>query len=77
MLGVEVGRSRLQETKITAAEIQGCGKSRLELGNSPEKLFKYYRELVTPAAARRRNGAKSCHQAGKFTSVQSYRILKA
>jgi hypothetical protein len=24
----------------------------LELGNSPEKLFKHYRELVTPEAAK-------------------------
>ena len=34
------------------AEIQDAAKVALELGNSPEKLFKHYRELVTPDAAK-------------------------
>ncbi len=34
------------------AEIQDAAKVALELGNSPEKLFKHYRELVTPEAAK-------------------------
>ena len=34
------------------AEIQDAGKVALELGNSPEKLFRHYRELVTPEAAK-------------------------
>lgn len=33
------------------AEIQDAAKVALELGNSPEKLFRHYRELVTPEAA--------------------------
>jgi integrase len=33
------------------AEIHDAAKVALELGNSPEKLFKHYRELVTPDAA--------------------------
>ena len=33
------------------AESQDAAKTALELGNSPEKLFRHYRELVTPAAA--------------------------
>ena len=34
------------------AEIQDAAKVALELGNSPEKLFRHYRELVTPEAAK-------------------------
>lgn len=34
------------------AETQDAAKVALELGNSPEKLFRHYRELVTPEAAR-------------------------
>ena len=33
------------------AESQDAAKTALELGNSPDKLFRHYRELVTPAAA--------------------------
>ena len=33
------------------AEIQSAAQVALELGNSPEKLFAHYRELVTPEAA--------------------------
>lgn len=33
------------------AEIQDASRVALELGNSPEKLFKHYRELVTPEGA--------------------------
>jgi len=33
------------------AEIQDAARVALELGNSPEKLFKHYRELVAPEAA--------------------------
>ena len=34
------------------AEIQDAAKDALELGNSPEKLFEHYRELVTPDTAK-------------------------
>jgi len=34
------------------AEIQDAAKVALEMGNTPEKLFRHYRELVTPEAAR-------------------------
>lgn len=34
------------------AEIQDAAKVALEMGNSPEKLFRHYRELVTPEAAK-------------------------
>ena len=34
------------------AEIQDAAKVALELGNSPEKLFRHYRELVSPEAAK-------------------------
>jgi integrase len=33
------------------AQVQDAAKVALEMGNSPEKLFRHYRELVTPAAA--------------------------
>jgi integrase len=33
------------------AQVQDAAKVSLEMGNSPEKLFRHYRELVTPAAA--------------------------
>jgi hypothetical protein len=34
------------------AEIQDAAKVALEMGNSPAKLFRHYRELVTPDAAK-------------------------
>ena len=34
------------------AEIQDAAKVALEMGNTPEKLFRHYRELVTPDAAK-------------------------
>ena len=34
------------------AEIQDAAKVALELGNSPEKLFRHYRELVSPETAK-------------------------
>jgi integrase len=34
------------------AELQDAAKVALEMGNSPEKLFRHYRELVTSAAAK-------------------------
>ena len=34
------------------AEVQDAAKVALELGNSPEKLFRHYRELVSPEAAK-------------------------
>ena len=33
------------------AQVQDAAKVALEMGNSPEKLFRHYRELVTPSAA--------------------------
>ncbi len=33
------------------AQVQDAAKVALEMGNSPEKLFRHYRELVTPTAA--------------------------
>lgn len=33
------------------AHVQDAAKVALEMGNSPDKLFRHYRELVTPAAA--------------------------
>jgi integrase len=35
------------------AAVQDAPRVALEMGNSPEKLFRHYRELVTPAAAKR------------------------
>ena len=34
------------------AEIQDAAKVALEMGNTPDKLFRHYRELVTPDAAK-------------------------
>lgn len=34
------------------AEIHDAAKVALEMGNSPEKLFRHYRELVTPDEAK-------------------------
>ena len=34
------------------AEIQDAAKVALEMGNTPDKLFRHYRELVTPEAAK-------------------------
>ena len=33
------------------AQVQDAAKVALEMGNSPEKLFRHYRELVMPTAA--------------------------
>ena len=41
-----------REGGLRLAAIQDAAKVALEMGNSPQMLFKHYRELVTPDAAK-------------------------
>ena len=52
--GVEwkVNALRHSYASYRLAQIQDAAKVALEMGNSPQMLFKHYRELVTPASAK-------------------------
>jgi integrase len=50
-VGWKVNALRHSYASYRLAQVQDAAKVALEMGNSPQMLFKHYRELVTPDAA--------------------------